>query len=83
MLKKVAGLEKYTLVDNANLIPHEDEYFVDRVHLSDLGATHMAQNLYPEVVKLLQSDNLPKFKGLQPGEQKETTFKGVGNSERR
>lgn len=83
VLKKVAGLEKYTLVDNSNLIPHEDEYFVDRVHLSDLGAKHMAENLYPEVVRLLQSANLPKLKGLRPGEQKETTFKGFGNSERK
>ena len=54
VLKKVADQEKCTLVDNANLIPHEDPYFVDRVHFSDLGAKHMAENLYTDVVQLIK-----------------------------
>ena len=65
------------MVDNANLIPHKDEYFVDRVHLSDLGAKHMAENLYPEVVKLLQSDNLPKLKRLRPAYEKVSQEKAL------
>jgi len=54
VLRKVAIQEKCTLVDNANLIPHKDHYFVDRVHFSELGAKRMGENLYPDVVQLIK-----------------------------
>ena len=41
-------------VDNAAMIPHEERYFVDRVHFSHLGAASMAKNLYPAVVQELK-----------------------------
>jgi len=60
VLKEVATQEKCGLVDNANLIPHKDAYFVDRVHFSELGARKMAENLFPEVLKFLKGTPLSK-----------------------
>lgn len=54
VLRKVAAEEKCRLVDNATLIPHEDAYFVDRVHFSELGAQKMAENLLPKVLSCLK-----------------------------
>lgn len=54
LLKKVA-LERNTgWVDNANLIAHVDENFIDRVHLSSAGAERMAQNFLPVVLDQLR-----------------------------
>jgi len=72
VLREIAVQEKCALVDNAHLIPHEDPYFVDRVHFSDLGAKQMAENLYPTVVKLLRNANVPKHEGRQAVEKRET-----------
>lgn len=58
LLREVAAQEKCSLVDNANLIPHEDQYFVDRVHFSNLGARRMALNLFPAVADLMRGSNL-------------------------
>jgi lysophospholipase L1-like esterase len=44
ILHDVAVNEKTGWVDNANLVPHEDQYFVDRVHFTSLGAKLMAEN---------------------------------------
>jgi lysophospholipase L1-like esterase len=54
VLHKVATAEKTGWVDNAILVPHEDEYFVDRVHFSAKGAARMADNFLPVVLQQLQ-----------------------------
>ncbi|GMR21471.1 MAG: hypothetical protein BMS9Abin36_2072 [Gammaproteobacteria bacterium] len=53
VLKRLASTLKTGWVDNASLVPHEDKYFVDRVHFSEQGAIKMAENYYPEVIKAL------------------------------
>jgi len=53
-LEKIALQEKIGWVDNASLIPHEDKYFVDRVHFSKAGASRMAENLLPSVLEQLR-----------------------------
>jgi lysophospholipase L1-like esterase len=58
VLERLAIQEKIGWVDNASLIPHEDSYFVDRVHLSVEGAKRMAQNLLPVVLRELKDQNL-------------------------
>lgn len=55
-LKRIADKEHVGWVDNANAIPHEDKYFIDRVHFSAEGAELMAMNLYPVVINLLTSN---------------------------
>ncbi len=45
VLRKIAVQEGVCWVYNANLVPHEDQYFVDRVHFSATGAKSMAENL--------------------------------------
>jgi lysophospholipase L1-like esterase len=42
-------------VDNAAMIPHEDKFFVDRVHLSSEGAALMAENFFPVVMNQLEN----------------------------
>ncbi len=54
ILKKVAIDTHSGWVDNARLVPHEDRYFVDRVHFSKEGAAVMARNLMPEVIRQLK-----------------------------
>lgn len=54
ILRKVAAEENTGWVDNANLVPHEDEYFVDRVHFSAKGAARMADNFLPVVLQQLE-----------------------------
>lgn len=44
VLLDVARDRKTGWVDNADLVPHEDQYFVDRVHFSTAGAGLMAEN---------------------------------------
>ena len=45
-------------VDNYSLIPHEDTYFVDRIHFSAAGAEKMAENMLPVVEKLLKEEGV-------------------------
>jgi lysophospholipase L1-like esterase len=54
LLKRIAAQEKVGWVDNATLIPHKDEYFVDRVHFSKAGAAEMAKNFLPVVLEQLK-----------------------------
>ena len=54
ILRKVAATEKTGWVDNASLVPHEDDYFMDRVHFSAKGAARMADNFLPVVLQQLQ-----------------------------
>jgi len=53
-LRNIAIQEKTGWVDNASLVPHEDKYFVDRVHFSSEGAASMAKNLLPVVLEQLK-----------------------------
>jgi len=53
ILHGIAIREKVEWVDNGNLVPHKDEYFVDRVHFTPLGAKLMAENFAPHVKKIL------------------------------
>jgi len=53
VLYKVAVGENTGWVDNSKLVPHADQYFVDRVHFSAAGAKLMAQNLVPHVNAIL------------------------------
>jgi lysophospholipase L1-like esterase len=50
----VAAEEHTGWVDNANLVPHQDKYFIDRVHFSPEGAARMADNFLPVVLQQLQ-----------------------------
>jgi lysophospholipase L1-like esterase len=50
IIKVVAKRNNTGWVDNAALIPHETEYFVDRVHFTPRGAARMAENLLPAVL---------------------------------
>lgn len=43
-------------VDNAALVPHDDQFFVDRVHFSVAGAGQMANNFFPAVVAAINDD---------------------------
>ena len=54
VLQEVAVLDETGWVDNAALIPHEDRYFVNRVHCSKEGAALMARNLFPAVMQELK-----------------------------
>jgi len=53
ILQKLAEEEGTGWVDNANEVPHNDEYFVDRVHFSPRGAARMAANFLPVVLQQL------------------------------
>jgi hypothetical protein len=54
ILRKIAIEEKTGWVDNARLVPHQDRYFVDRVHFSRSGAAQMANNFLPVVLERLR-----------------------------
>lgn len=58
LLRQVASSTNSNVVDNATRIPHEEKYFVDRVHFSVNGAELMAKSFYPTVVKILKSADL-------------------------
>jgi len=53
VLKAIAEEEKTGWVDNAASIPHDELYFVDRVHFSKHGADLMAENFLPVARQLL------------------------------
>jgi lysophospholipase L1-like esterase len=53
LLERLARREATGWVDNAALIPHDDAYFVDRVHFSPLGAERMAKDFFPAVMEVL------------------------------
>ncbi len=53
ILRRIAREEQTGWVDNAALVPHEDAYFVDRVHFSSKGARRMAENFLPVVLEQL------------------------------
>ena len=55
-LREIAETEQTGWVDNATLMPHEDAYFVDRVHFSKQGAQRLAANMLPAVLEALSKD---------------------------
>lgn len=54
LIEVVAKRNNTGWVDNARLVPHETEYFVDRVHFASRGAARMAENLLPAVLAQLR-----------------------------
>ena len=54
VLHKVAVQKQLGWVDNANLVPHNGQHFVDRVHFTNTGAEKMAENFAPVIVKILK-----------------------------
>lgn len=54
ILENVAVQTGVGWVDNAAEVPHEEKYFVDRVHFSRHGAELMARNLSPIIIELLK-----------------------------
>lgn len=54
VLRQIALKEKVVWVDNASMIPHQDRYFVDRVHFTREGADRMARNLFPHIIEKLR-----------------------------
>lgn len=57
ILDEIASKEKVGWLDSANLVPHEDRYFLDRVHFSKAGAKRMAESIAPVVEKTLNCNN--------------------------
>lgn len=55
LLEGIANSENIGWVDSANLIPHKDNYFLDRVHFNVKGSKAMAENFYPVILNLLSS----------------------------
>jgi len=53
VLRQIAFEEGVLWIDNASLIPHEDRYFVDRVHFTKEGGDRMARNLLQGIVEQL------------------------------
>lgn len=54
ILEKVAHDVGTIWVDNGNQVPHNDQFFVDRVHFSAAGAERMAQNIAPHIIEFLR-----------------------------
>jgi lysophospholipase L1-like esterase len=53
IVENLARAEHTGWVDNAALVPHSDENFLDRIHVSARGARRIAGNMLPEVLRLL------------------------------
>lgn len=58
VIRNIAAEEECVLVDNANELPHMEQYFVDRVHFSKAGAEYMANNFYSDIVQVLSDSQL-------------------------
>ena len=58
VIRNIASEEKCVLVDNAIDLPHEEQYFVDRVHFSEAGAEFIANNIYSAIVQVLSDSRL-------------------------
>jgi lysophospholipase L1-like esterase len=54
IVKELSLKYNIPLVDNYNLIPKEDEYFVDSVHFTPGGMSLLAKNLSVSVIKYLE-----------------------------
>lgn len=49
VMRKIAEKYNVPLVDNARLVPEEEEYFVDTVHFTPAGMRLIAENIGPKV----------------------------------
>jgi hypothetical protein len=58
-LRRTAAAEGTGWVDAAQQIPHEDRYFLDRVHFTAEGAQEMARHLAPAVLACLEKSAPP------------------------
>ena len=56
-MKKIAQKHQIPLVDNRQLIPEEEKYFVDSVHFSPDGMKLLARNFGEEIVKIIENDS--------------------------
>lgn len=56
VLHNIAVQEQVGWVDNANLVPHNNQSFIDRVHFSKAGAKIIAENFVPVIKKILTKD---------------------------
>ncbi len=56
VLAEIAAVANTGWVDNAALIPHQDRYFVDRVHFSKEGAALVAKNFLPTILEILKHE---------------------------
>jgi len=54
ILRKIAIEEKTGWTDNAHVVPHQDRYFLDRVHFNRAGAAQMANHFLPVVLEQLR-----------------------------
>lgn len=54
LLRALALEQRLGWVDNATTIPHDERYFVDRIHFSRAGAALMARNLFPVVIQQIK-----------------------------
>ena len=66
VLAELADVMGTKWVDNASMVPHEDRFFVDRVHFSAVGAEQMANNFLPVIVSALNDGTSDTSPGLQP-----------------
>ena len=53
ILKNIATKKNTLWVDNASLVPHDEKYFVDRVHLSREGCLLMGENFATNIARYL------------------------------
>lgn len=54
IMRELADKHSLALVDNNNLVPREEEYFVDHVHFSPLGMKTVAENISKPVISRLR-----------------------------
>jgi len=57
ILKNIATKKKALWVDNAALVPHEDKYFIDRIHFSKEGNRLMGENFATAILRHLSEKN--------------------------
>ena len=52
IIKKIAEKNKVSVIDNANLIPKDEKYFVDSIHFSHEGMQLLSSNFAKEIKKI-------------------------------
>jgi lysophospholipase L1-like esterase len=55
VMRELAGEHELPLVDNFNLVPNEEKYFVDSVHFSPHGMQEIAKNISKPIIEHLNS----------------------------
>lgn len=59
VVRSVAAKHNIPLVDNASLVPQEDGYFVDTIHLTPEGMQRMAGNISYPIIKYIKTLGSP------------------------